>query len=187
MYIVVGLGNPGTKYQRTRHNVGFDVVELLSGRWKIPLSRLRLHAMLGEGLVDGQRVVLAQPQTFMNESGRSVVELVNWYKVEPSQLILVYDDVDLPAGKLRVRGSGSAGTHNGMRSVIYLLGREDFPRVRVGIGRQPEGWDLADYVLSGYRTPEERQLAYDSYLKAADAVEILIRQGLEKAMQSVGR
>ena len=157
MYVVVGLGNPGRKYEHTRHNVGFDIVDVLAQRNNITLARLRCKAVVGEGTIAGQRVALALPQTYMNLSGESVVQLVNWYKPERDQLIICFDDVDLPEGKLRFRPSGSAGTHNGMRNIIYLLGRDDFPRLRVGIGRPPEGWDLKDYVLTGYRTPAERQ------------------------------
>lgn len=181
MYVIVGLGNPGEKYARTHHNAGFDVVDILSQKHNIPLNRTRCKARVGEGIIEGQRVALCQPQTYMNLSGESVVGLVNWYKPQPQQLVVIYDDVDLPFGRLRVRAKGSAGTHNGMRSVIYLLGRDDFPRVRVGIGRAPEGWELADYVLSGYRTPQERQRAFDAYMKASQAVETLLAQGVDKA------
>ena len=183
IYIVVGLGNPGRKYERTRHNAGFDVIELLAGRLNARLNKLKCKAVLAEANIGGERVVLAQPQTFMNLSGESVVQLVNWYKVDMDHLILCYDDADLPAGRLRVRGKGSAGTHNGMRSVIYLLGRDDFPRVRVGIGAPPEGVDIADYVLGGYPTPEARKVAYDSYVAAGHAIETLIAKGLSAATE----
>lgn len=181
MYVIVGLGNPGEKYARTHHNAGFDVVDILAQMHDIPLGKHRCKARVGEGVIAGERVALCQPQTFMNLSGESVVALCNWYKPQPQQLVVVYDDVDLPFGRLRVRAKGSAGTHNGMRSIIYLLGRDDFPRVRVGIGRPPEGWDLADYVLAGYRTPQERSAAFDAYVKAAEAVELILGEGVEKA------
>jgi PTH1 family peptidyl-tRNA hydrolase len=128
-------------------------------------------------------VALAQPQTFMNLSGESVSQLVNWYKIDLSHLIVVYDDCDLPAGTLRVREKGSAGTHNGMKSILYQLGSEEFPRVRVGIGRQPEGWDLADYVLASYQTAEERKTAYDTLVKAGETVEKIILEGMAKASE----
>jgi PTH1 family peptidyl-tRNA hydrolase len=185
MVVVVGLGNPGRKYEHTRHNVGFDVVDVLAQRNNISLARLKCKAVVGEGAIAGRRCALALPQTFMNLSGESVVELVNWYKPERDELIVCYDDVDLPEGKLRFRASGSAGTHNGMRSVIYLLGRDDFPRVRVGIGRPPEGWELADYVLTGYRTAELRKTMFDAYVAAAEAVEHLIREGPDAARSFV--
>ena len=187
MYVVVGLGNPGRKYEHTRHNVGFDVLEVLSQKYDIPIRKIRCKAAVGEGTIRGERVVLAQPQTFMNLSGESVVQLLSWYKCEPQNLSGVYDDVDLAEGKLRFRPSGSAGTHNGMRNIIYLLGRQDFPRVRVGIGRPPEGWDLKDWVLAPYNTPELRKTMFDAYINAADAVATLIAEGVEPARQFVGK
>ena len=183
MYIVVGLGNPGRKYEHTRHNVGFDVVEILSQKYDIPIRKLRCKAAVGEGTIRGERVVLAQPQTYMNLSGESVRELISWYKCPLENMIVIYDDIDLPAGRIRIRAKGSAGTHNGMRNIIYQLGRDDFPRVRVGIGRQPEGWDLADYVIGEYRTPEERKVAFDAYMRAAEAVEKIIAGDFEGAMR----
>ncbi|MBR0368200.1 MAG: aminoacyl-tRNA hydrolase [Clostridia bacterium] len=187
MYVIVGLGNPGRKYMHTRHNVGFDIVEVLSQKYDIPLHKLRCKAVVGEGVIRGQRVALCQPQTFMNLSGESVVQLVNWYKPEHDHLIVCFDDVDLPEGKLRFRPKGSAGTHNGMRNIIYLLGWDDFPRVRVGIGRPAEGWDMKDWVLSTYQTPELRQTMFDAYLGAADVVAELIANGVEPARQLVGK
>ncbi|MGI6172670.1 MAG: aminoacyl-tRNA hydrolase [Christensenellales bacterium] len=184
MYVVVGLGNPGVKYARTHHNAGFDVVELLAAKWGVALNKRKCKALLGEGTFRGERVVLAQPQTYMNLSGQSVVELVNWYKIEPANLIVVYDDVDIPLANLRVREKGSAGTHNGMRSILYLLGTDAFPRVRVGIGGAPDGWELADYVLSGFRTKEETEDAYLAYQKAGELIEILISEGCAKAQQA---
>ena len=181
MYLIVGLGNPGRKYMHTRHNVGFDVVEVLSQKYDIPIQKLRCKAAVGEGRIRGQRVALAQPQTFMNLSGESVVQLCNWYKPEDDQLIVVYDDVDLPEGKLRFRPSGSAGTHNGMRNIVYLLGRDNFPRVRVGIGRPAPGWDMKDWVLATYDTPELRQTMFDAYLNAADVIAELIESGPDAA------
>ena len=183
MFIVVGLGNPGKKYEHTRHNVGFDVVEILSQKYDIPLLKLRCKAVVGEGMIRGQRVVLAQPQTFMNLSGESVVQLLNWYKPEEDHLLVAYDDVDLPEGRIRFRPSGSAGTHNGMRSVIGLLGRQDFPRLRVGVGKKPEGWELADWVLSHYQTEADRKTQFDAFLRAADVVDDLMKNGLESAMR----
>ncbi len=183
MYVVVGLGNPGSKYARTRHNSGFDAVELLASRHDIRLTKLKCKALIGEGTIGGERVALAQPQTFMNLSGESVSQLINWYKIDLDHLIVVYDDCDLPVGALRVREKGSAGTHNGMRSILYQLGIEEFPRVRVGIGRPPEGWDLADFVLAGYQTVEERKVAFDTLAKAGEAVEKIILEGVPRASE----
>ena len=181
MYIVVGLGNPGRKYEHTRHNVGFDVLQVLSQKLNIPLNKLRCKALTGEGRIGGERVVLAAPQTYMNLSGQSVVELLRWYKANAKHLIVVYDDVDLPQGRLRVRAGGSAGTHNGMRNIVYLTGRDDFPRVRIGIGKPEPGRDLAAYVLGKY-PPEARQAMFDAFLRAADAVQAIVTDGAEAAM-----
>ena len=187
MYVIVGLGNPGRKYEHTRHNVGFDVVEVLSQKYDIPIQRLRCKAAVGEGTIRGERVALCQPQTFMNLSGESVVQLCNWYKPEDDKLMVVFDEVDLPEGRLRFRPSGSAGTHNGMRNIIYLLGRDNFPRLRVGIGRPEEGWDMKDWVLSTYRTPQQRQAMFDAYMGAADVVAEWIANGVDAARQLVGK
>ncbi len=181
MYLVVGLGNPGSKYARTRHNVGFDVVELLADRLGVRISKLKCKALYAEAKVGSERVVIAQPQTFMNLSGQSVVELMNWFKVPVQNLIVCYDDIDLELGALRVRAKGSAGTHNGMRSIVYLLGSDQFPRVRVGISKPAPGWDLADHVLAPYRTPAERELAFGGYQDAVDSIIDLIKNGVESA------
>jgi PTH1 family peptidyl-tRNA hydrolase len=185
-YVIVGLGNPGRQYERTRHNAGFDVIELLAARHGIRLNRAMCKAKMGEGRIGAARAILAQPQTYMNLSGESVKKLVDWHKIDLSRLIICYDDVDLPPGKLRVRAKGSAGTHNGMRSVIYMLGRDDFPRVRVGIGPPPPECDISSYVLFRYETPEARQIAFDSYTAAADLVEIIINDGVESAARRAG-
>jgi len=187
MYLIVGLGNPGRKYEHTRHNVGFDVLEIMSQKFSIPMQKLRCKAVVGEGNIHGHRVVLAQPQTFMNLSGESVVQLLNWYKPEEDHLIVVYDDVDLKEGKIRFRPSGSSGTHNGMRNIIYLMGRDNFPRVRVGIGRPPEGWDMKDWVLAGYNTPEMRQTMFDAYMHAVDVIVELMDNGVDAARQLMGK
>lgn len=187
MYVIVGLGNPGAKYERTRHNVGFEIIDVLAQRNKISVDRNKCKAIVGEGFIGGQKAVLCKPQTFMNLSGESVVQLCNWYKPEYDQLIVLYDDVDLPDGKVRFRKEGSAGTHNGMRNIIQLLGRTDFPRIRVGIGRPPEKWDLKDYVLCRPETEEINNLMKDGYLKAAQAVEVYLKEGLDAVRAFVGR
>ena len=187
MLIVVGLGNPGEQYAHTRHNAGFDVVTILSTKMKIPLTRQRFDALIGEGYYEGKRVVLVQPQTYMNLSGDSVIQIQNWYKPEPEELVVIYDDVDLPAGTLRIRAAGSAGTHNGMRSIVQRLGRTDFPRVRVGIGSPPAGWDMANFVVGHYPTPEERKVAFDSFMTASEAVLLMLKDGVEAAMRTYNR
>ena len=180
MYVVVGLGNPGRKYERTRHNAGFDVVDVLSQKHHILMGKRLGKAVVGEGIIGGKRAALCLPQTYMNLSGESVVQLVNWYKPEADQLIIVYDDVDLPEGKIRFRTSGSAGTHNGMRNIIYLLGRDDFPRVRVGIGRPPGRQDPADYVLKPFAAAQRDDLAL-LIDRADDAIECVISDGVAVA------
>lgn len=184
MHIIIGLGNPGREYQRTRHNVGFDVIDVLSEKTGIALTKSAMHGLIGEGFWSGEKVVLVKPQTYMNLSGQCVTELVSWYKPPMENVLVVYDDIDLPLGKLRLRANGSAGTHNGMRSVIGLLGRQDFPRLRVGVGSRPEGWELADWVLSHYQTEEERKAQFDAFLLAADTVIDWVKNGWESAMRT---
>ena len=187
MYVIVGLGNPGSKYHNTRHNVGFDVIDILAARNNIHVERTKCKAIVGEGIIGGKKAVLCKPQTFMNLSGESVVQLVNWYKPEYDQLIVIYDDVELPDGKVRFRANGSAGTHNGMRNIVQLLGKTDFPRVRVGIGRPPEKWDLKDYVLMKPENEEIKKAMLEGYQKAASAVEVFLKEGLDAVRAFVGR
>lgn len=182
-YLVIGLGNPGKEYQHTRHNAGFDVVDILSQKLRARLGRRRGGAIVGEAVRDTERIVLAQPQTYMNRSGESVASLMQWYKTPLSHLIVIYDDVDLIPGIIRVRPSGSPGTHNGMRSIAAELGETGFPRVRVGIGATPAQWDIADWVLSHYQDEKSRAVAFDSYLAAADATLVLIDEGVDAAMR----
>ena len=183
-YIIVGLGNPGAQYARTRHNAGWEALDVLSRRWNAPLNKKKFDGLIGETNVAGSRVILCKPQTFMNASGECVQPLLQWYKCPLDHLIVLYDDIDLPLGRLRVRKSGSAGTHNGMRSILQQLGgQQGFPRVRVGVGAKPEGWDLADWVLSTYRLAEERAEVEKAFDKAADVVEDWLKNGIDHAMQ----
>lgn len=181
IFIIAGLGNPGREYELTRHNVGFNTIDLLAERYGIKVSKIKFKALSGEGVIDKKRILLVKPQTYMNLSGESVREIVEWYKIPMSKMILVYDDIDLPLGKIRVRPGGSAGTHNGMRSVIYQLQNDIFPRVKIGIGNAPEGWDLKDYVLGRFND-EDRKIINESIAKAADAVETIIKSGIDAAM-----
>lgn len=181
MYLIVGLGNPGKQYAHTRHNVGFDVLEKLSAKMGVSITRSKSKALVGEGFVAGQKVVLALPQTFMNLSGEAVQELAHWYKVEPEHLMIVYDDVDLAPCFIRIRKNGSAGTHNGMRSIIGCLGYENFPRLRVGVGQKREGYELADWVL-GHYIGEEADAADKAFDLAAEALLDYIQNGIESAM-----
>lgn len=187
-YIVVGLGNPGAQYARTRHNAGFETMEELSRRWNVQISRRKFDGLIAETTYGDKRVVLCQPQTFMNASGECVQQLLQWYKCPLENMIVIYDDIDLTLGRLRVRKSGSAGTHNGMRSILQCIGgQQGFPRVRVGVGSKPEGWDLADWVLSTYRLTEERQEMEKAFAKAADVVEDWLKNGIDHAMQMGNR
>jgi len=186
LFVIVGLGNPGSKYDNTRHNVGFDAIDILSEKYGIPVKKLKHKALLGDGNIADKRVILVKPQTFMNLSGESVRDIVEWYKVSMNNLIIIYDDIDLPIGRIRVRQRGSSGTHNGMRSVIYQIQSDDFPRVRIGIGKAPEGWQLADFVLSKFN-PEDRKIIDESILKAAEATAEIINSGVEAAMSKFNR
>ena len=183
-FLVVGLGNPGAQYAHTRHNAGFDTVAILSERWHAPLTKKKCDGLLAETTFADKRVVLCQPQTFMNLSGECVAELLSWYKCPLDHLLVVYDDIDLPLARLRVRKSGSAGTHNGMRSILANVPGQDFPRVRIGVGAKPDGWDLADWVLSHYTIREEQDAMRDAFLRAADCVEDWLQNGIEHAMQT---
>ncbi len=185
MYIVAGLGNPGAKYANTRHNVGFDVIDFLSAEYRIPVQRIRFKAVTGEGMIQGEKVVLVKPQTFMNLSGESIRDIMHFFRLPPANLIVIYDDIDLDVGKLRIRASGSAGTHNGMRNILLRLGTEQFPRLRIGVGRPPAGWKLADYVLSRF-TDIERPKVNETIERAALAATAIVRAGTEAAMSRYG-
>ena len=183
MYLIVGLGNPGAKYAHTRHNVGFDVLEALSKKLNVSISRERDNALIGECFVGGQKVILAMPQTYMNLSGEAVMPLTNYFKIPPENLLVVYDDIDIPQGHIRIRKNGSAGTHNGMRSIVGLLGYENFPRLRVGVGQKREGYELADWVL-GHYIGEEQEVADKAFALAADAIVDYIQNGIDSAMRT---
>ncbi|MDI6871876.1 MAG: aminoacyl-tRNA hydrolase [Bacillota bacterium] len=185
MWLVVGLGNPGREYANTRHNAGFLVVDRLSRKNGIPVRRKLRGALVGEGVLAGQRVALAKPQTYMNLSGQAVAGLVHWYKLSPSEVIVVYDDKDLPPGRIRVRPRGGPAGHRGMTSVLEALGTREVARVRVGIGREPAGAGEdrgIGYVLSPF-AKEERPLVEEALERAAEAVETILAVGVEQAMQ----
>ncbi len=180
MFIITGLGNPGRRYEHTRHNIGFITVDRLAEKHGIKINKIKHKALVGEGIISGQKVLLVKPQTYMNLSGQSVRDLVSYYKPEPENLIVVYDDVDLSMGRLRIRPSGSAGTHNGMRSIIYDLQRDDFPRLRIGIGGERK-MGLADYVTGGFGK-EEKKLMEETVLRATAALECILGKGIDQAM-----
>jgi PTH1 family peptidyl-tRNA hydrolase len=183
MKLIVGLGNPGRIYVNNRHNAGFKCLDFLARRHGIRLSKRRARAKIGTGEIAGLNVVLAKPQTFVNLSGEAVAQLVKRFAVPPSDLIVVYDDLDLPLGKIRIRERGGAGGHKGMASIIALLGSREFPRIRVGIspGQDIRGLKTPDYVLSNF-APEEETIINELYVKVADAIYCLLSEGIEAAM-----
>ena len=187
MYLIAGLGNPGMKYDGTRHNMGYDVVTELIDKYQVPLSGTAMKALYGKGRIDGEPAILIKPLTYMNLSGEAVQQFVHYYKIDPArELIVIYDDIDLEPGQLRIRQKGSAGSHNGMKSVISCLGTEQFTRVRVGIGARPAEWDLADYVLSR-PSKEEREKIDGAIRNAAEAVALIVTGGSEAAMNRYNR
>lgn len=182
MYIIVGLGNPGREYENTRHNVGFLVLEKLAAREKISILEKRHKAIIGKGMVSGQKCILAKPQTYMNLSGESVRELVHFYKAdEKAELIVISDDISLDVGQIRIRKKGSAGGHNGLKNIIANLGHDAFLRVRMGVGEKPPGWDLVDYVLGRF-SPRDRETIEEAAERAADAIRMILAEGPDRAM-----
>lgn len=180
-WLVVGLGNPDANYARTRHNIGFRVVDQLACRLGVKLDRAKFRGLTAQATLDGQKLVLLKPQTFMNLSGLSVMDAVRFYKLPPERVLVIFDDISLPVGRLRVRADGSAGGHNGIKSVIGCLNSQSFPRVKVGVGAKPHpDYDLADWVLSNF-TKEEEKLLSDTVPAAADAAVLLLREGTAAA------
>ena len=180
MYIIVGLGNPGKKYEKTRHNMGFLAVDRLAEKYDITVNKLKFKSLVGEGRIAGQRVLLVKPQTYMNLSGEAVRQAMDFYKIDSENLIVIYDDIDIPTGTFRIRKKGSSGTHNGMRNILYHIQTEDFPRIRVGIGSGKKE-NLINYVTGGV-SKEEVKLLEESIVKAADSAACIVEKGIEKAM-----
>lgn len=180
MYVIAGLGNPGKKYAQTRHNMGFITIDQLGEKHNIKVDRLKFKALVGEGRIAGQKVLLVKPQTYMNLSGESLREVMRFYKLEPEQLIVIYDDIDLEAGALRIRKFGSAGTHNGMRSVVYQLQSDRFPRIRIGIGSSGKK-DLINFVTGGF-SKDEVPVLEEAVTKAVSALECMLGEGIDRAM-----
>ena len=180
-WMIVGLGNPGKEYEHTRHNVGFRAVELAAGQLKTKIDRLKFKALTRLVTWNGQKLLLVEPQTYMNLSGAAVSALATYYKVKPERILVIFDDISLPVGKIRIRRDGSAGGHNGIKSLIQSLGTDRFPRVKVGVGAKPHpDYDLADWVLSKFSAQEEKALA-PALENAAAAAFLLMEQGVEKA------
>ena len=187
MYIIAGLGNPGKEYENTRHNIGFDVIDRLAEEENIAVMESKHKALIGKGYVAGQKVILAKPQTFMNLSGESIREIVDYYKVDDTtELIVISDDISLDVGQIRIRKKGSAGGHNGIKNIIANLGTDHFMRVKVGVGEKPKNWDLADYVLSPF-TKDERPLVNLAIEHAAKAIEQMLNGDVDAAMNEYNR
>ena len=181
-WLVVGLGNPGTRYENTRHNVGFWAVDELARRADVAVRKLRFHALTAEAVVGGQGVLLVKPTTFMNLSGQAVGEAARFYKLPPDHVLILSDDVDLPLGKLRIRKGGSAGGHNGLKNIIQHLGTDQFPRLKLGVGAKPHpDFDMADWVL-GQLQGEDKKVMVQAVERAADAIECLLAEGIDRAM-----
>lgn len=179
--VIVGLGNPGMKYAKTRHNLGFWVVDLLSERWQMPLTKHKFKAKYAEGVIRGERAILVKPQTFMNRSGESIGDLMRFYQPALENLLVIYDDLDLIPGLIRIKRSGSAGGHNGMGNIINHLKSQEFPRLRVGIGQTPPFMDTADYVLQGF-DQSEIKIVQEACLNAANAAEMWLSEDIVSVM-----
>lgn len=184
MFLIAGLGNPGTEYAATRHNIGFDMVTYLGDQYHIPLRSRENKAIVGKGVIGGQKVMLAQPQTFMNLSGESIRALLDYYKTDREKLIIIYDDISLPVGQVRVRPKGSAGGHNGIKNIIQHLGTEEFARIRIGVGAKPEGGDLVKHVLGRF-SREEDGMIRDVFALAEEALLTIMNEDVAAAMNRV--
>ena len=185
-WLVVFLGNPGLKYRNTRHNAGFLAADAVERECGVSIDRLRFHALTAQAELGGQKVLLMKPQTYMNSSGESIRAAADYYKVDPEDILVVYDDISLALGQLRIRAKGSAGGHNGIKSIIAHLGTQEFPRVKVGVGEKPSRMDLADYVL-GHFSKEEQATMDDAVKEAADAVCEIVNVGIAQAMNDHNR
>lgn len=182
MYIIVGLGNPGKQYRGTRHNIGFRVIDELAAKYRIDVAEKKHKALIGKGMIQGEKVILVKPQTYMNLSGESVRAVIDYYKIDESmELILILDDISLPPGQIRIRKKGSAGGHNGLKNIILHLGHDVFMRIRIGIDDKPSGYELVDYVLGHFAKDEEEPIA-QAVGDAVSAIEVILSDGPDKAM-----
>lgn len=187
MYIVAGLGNPGKKYENTRHNIGFMVIDEAAEKYDIRFTEKKHKAVIGKGMIGGEKVILVKPQTFMNLSGESIREIIDYYKIEDqTELIVISDDISLDVGAIRIRKKGSAGGHNGLKNIILHLGHDEFQRIRVGVGNKPAEYDLIDYVL-GHFDKEEQKLLTESINEAAEAIGVMIKDGPDVAMNQFNK
>lgn len=187
MFLIAGLGNPSSRYEKTRHNIGFDVIDAVSDRYNIEVKEKKAKALCGSGFIEGQKVLLVKPQTYMNLSGDSISALTNFYKLDPArELIVIYDDISLDPGNIRIRKKGSAGGHNGVKDIIAKIGTDQFPRIKVGVGAKPENWDLADYVLSRF-SQGERRLVDEAASESVEALALMVQGRIEEAMNLYNR
>ena len=183
-FVIVGLGNPGTKYETTRHNTGFMFMDVLADKYDVKLKKIQFKAVTGQAEINGHKCLLVKPQTFMNNSGESVREIVSFYKTPPEKIIVVFDDISLPCGKLRIRRKGSDGGHNGIKSIIYQINSDAFPRIKLGVGEKPHpDYDLADWVLSSFKK-DELTLMREACEKSVSAVELMVEGNIDKAMSN---
>ncbi len=182
MYLMVGLGNPGKQYDMTRHNIGFEVIDYIAYKYNIKVNKLKFKAVYGEMSIDGEKVYLVKPQTYMNLSGESVREFCAFYKIPPENVIVIFDDISLEPGRIRLRAKGSDGGHNGIKSIIYQLGSDKFPRIKLGVGAPPhKEYDLADFVLGRF-AKDDIPVMEETIQKSAQAAVMIIQQGMERAM-----
>lgn len=182
MFLIVGLGNPGKQYENTRHNVGFDAIDVLVDEYRIPSSGKQHKAMYGKGVIEGQKVILAKPLMYMNLSGEAVRAMVDYYKIDPeTELLVIFDDISLAPGNIRIRKKGSAGGHNGIKSIITHLGTQNFQRIKVGVGEKPKNWDLADYVLGTF-SKDDRKLVDEALERTAKAAALIVQGEVDEAM-----
>lgn len=181
MYFIVGLGNPGLQYENTRHNVGFLTIDYLAKKHNIPVKKLKFKSLYGQGEISGQKVMLVKPQTYMNNSGEAVREIKNYFKFDEDELIVIVDDIDIDFGRIRLKKKGSAGTHNGMKSIIYQIQNDKFPRIKIAVGKKPDYMDLANFVLSGFNE-KEADIIRQEIIMSAEAIEMLLATNIDKAM-----
>lgn len=187
MYLIAGLGNPTKQYEHTRHNIGFDTITYLADHYHISMNTKKFQGICGSGYIEGQKVLLLMPQTYMNLSGQSVSEAASFYKLDPAtEVIVIYDDIALEPGNIRVRKKGSAGGHNGIKNIIAHLGTQEFQRIRIGVGEKPKEYDLADYVLGRF-SAEDRKLVEEAFANAADAVRLMVQGKTDEAMNLYNR
>ena len=181
MYYIVGLGNPGIQYENTRHNAGFISIDYLARKYSIDVRKIKFKSLIGQGVISGHKVMLVKPQTYMNNSGEAIREIYKYFDFDHDKLIVIYDDIDIDFGSIRIRKKGSAGTHNGMKSIIYDLEFDDFPRIKVAVGKKPSYMDLANFVLSGF-SKNEAKILEEEVMLVGESIEMILDEGIDKTM-----